>query len=115
LVDSSCITFTNLSSTSPLKIAFISFALKINSNLPSLEAHTTSFVYLVSTTSQTSAPKAMMYVLILTFQKEKIVPSNIGGLLVEVPSWLVMFKLIDLPLSDSCYEDKVNEFMLMSK
>jgi hypothetical protein len=94
-------TFTNSASTRPLKIEFIAFALKINYNLSSLEDNRTSFVYPVSTTYQTSAPKAMMYVLILTFQKAKFAPSNIGGLFVEVPSWLVMFNLIDLPLNNS--------------
>jgi hypothetical protein len=92
-------TFTNLASAIPLKIAFISFALKLNSSLSYLEANTTGFVYLVSTTSQTSSPKAVIYFLILTFQKAKFVPSNIGSLLVEFPSWLVMFKFTDLPLN----------------
>jgi hypothetical protein len=74
------------SQQSPFKIAFIPLALKLNSNLSSLEFSTTGFVYPVSTTSQTSAPKAIRYVLILTFQKAKFVPSNRGGLLAEVPS-----------------------------
>ena len=51
--------------------------------LSSLEAGTIGFVYQISTTSQTSSLKDIRYVLILTFQKAKIVPSKIGALLAE--------------------------------
>jgi hypothetical protein len=67
LEESRCITFTTSTSGSPLKITFISFALKLNYNLSSLEVITTGLVYPVSTTSQTSVPKAIMYVLIISF------------------------------------------------
>jgi hypothetical protein len=84
---------TNSASASPFKIAFISLALNLNSNLSSFEASTTGFIYPVSTTSHTSSPKAIRYVLILTFQKEIFFPSNRGGLVTEVPSCLFMFKV----------------------